>query len=264
MVSAQQEWASGLRSWAIPQQILDSVEESPWALPPEAFAESARLALELPPTPTHRLALESLPDSGVVLDVGSGAGAASLPLAPPAGRIVAVDQSPAMLRELLDLAGSSVKVTAVEGIWPAAAALVEPADVVICANVAYNVEALDEFVLALTEKARHRVVLELTAKHPQQPLNWLWQHFWGLERPEVPTAETAAAVVRETLGVKAETVRWAGRAPLTDRLDDRGLAWIRRRLCLPQVKEAELAALLRSHEPAPVGDLVTIAWPGRA
>src|SRR5664280_2775344 len=39
----------------------------------------------------HRRAAEALPPDDVVLDVRSGAGAASLPLAPPAGRIVAVD-----------------------------------------------------------------------------------------------------------------------------------------------------------------------------
>src|SRR5674536_65945 len=39
----------------------------------------------------HRRAAEALPPDDVVSDVRSGAGAASLPLAPPAGRIVAVD-----------------------------------------------------------------------------------------------------------------------------------------------------------------------------
>ncbi len=263
-VSAQEQWADALRSWAIPQEILDQAEESPWTLPPDAFAESARLALEQPPTPTHTLALESLPVGGVVLDVGCGAGAASLPLRSRAGQIVAVDQSPAMLRELLALAGTSVPVTTVEGTWPEAAALVGPADVVVCANVAYNIPGLDEFVTALSAVARRRVVLELTGSHPQQPLNWLWRHFWDLERPRVPTADTAAAVIRETLGVEIEIVRWTGRRPLTSRLDDRGVAWIRRRLCLPEERTGELASLLRSQDSGAATELVTIAWAGRA
>jgi SAM-dependent methyltransferase len=263
-VSAQEQWADALRSWAIPQEILDRAPESPWTLPPDAFAESARLALEQPPTPTHRLALEGLPVGGRVLDVGCGAGAASLPLRSRAGEIVGVDQSPAMLREFLALAGTAVTATAVEGNWPAAAALVDPADVVVCANVAYNVPALDEFVTALSGMARRKVVLELTSSHPQQPLNWLWHHFWELERPEVPTADTAAEVIREALGVELETVRWTGRKPLASRLDDRGVAWIRRRLCLPEDRTEELAHLLRSRDSGASTELVTIAWAGQA
>ena len=263
-VSAQEQWAVALGRWAIPPEILDQAPESPWTLPPDAFAESARLALEQPPTPTHKLALESLPVGGGVLDVGSGAGAASLPLRSRAGEIVAVDQSPAMLREFLSLAGTSVKVTAVEGTWPTAAALVGPADVVVCANVAYNVPALDEFVTAMSGLARRKVVLELTSSHPQQPLNWLWRHFWELDRPEAPTADTAADVISEALEVELEIVRWSGRKPLASRLDDRGVAWIRRRLCLPEDRTEELAHLLRSRDSGASTELVTIAWAGQA
>lgn len=263
-MTAQDRWAAALSSWALPQEILDQAPESPWRLPPEAFAGAARAALELPPTPTHERALEALPAGGLVVDVGAGAGAASLPLAARASRIVAVDQSSEMLRELLAIAPRRVVVTTVEGTWPEVRPKVEAADVVVCANVAYNVPALDAFVTALTDTARAQVVMELTSSHPQQPLNWLWQHFWGLRRPEVPTAETAVKVVQETVGVEVEVIRWRSRRPRFDPRDPQAIAWVRQRLCLPEARTDELAQLLRSRDPNQETEMVTLVWRGRA
>ncbi|MHB1501071.1 MAG: class I SAM-dependent methyltransferase [Candidatus Dormibacteria bacterium] len=262
-MTAQDYWTESLAEWALPPEILAQGEESPWALPPWAFAESARLALSRPLTPTHRFALEVLPQGGHVLDVGAGAGAASLPLAERAGEIVAVDQSQEMLREFSGLAADRVPVVTIEGIWPEVARMVAVADVVVCANVAYNVPALGDFVVALTQKAREKVVMELTGAHPQASLNWLWKHFWDLDRPEVPTADDAAAVVREATGLEVAVVAWPGREPLADRFGDEGIAWIRRRLCLPASRDEELAQLLRSHEPPARSAMVTLAWAGR-
>src|SRR5690242_19740348 len=98
MTTASARWAEALAAWAIPERILNAAPESPWGFPPGVFVAVARAALDSPWTPTHRRAAEVLPPGGVVLDVGSGAGAASLPVAPPAGRIVAVDQDIEMLR----------------------------------------------------------------------------------------------------------------------------------------------------------------------
>ncbi len=260
---AQDYWTESLARWAIPPEILEQGGESPWALPPWAFAESARLALSQPLTPTHLLALEVLPPGGHVLDVGAGAGAASLPLSERAAEIVAVDQSREMLREFSDLAAERVPVVTIEGTWPEAAGMVAVADVVVCANVAYNVPALGDFVVALTQKARAKVVMELTGAHPQSSLNWLWKHFWDLNRPEVPTADDAAAVVREATGLEVTVVAWPGREPLADRFGDEGVAWIRRRLCLPPSRDEELAQLLRSQDRPGRTAMVTLAWAGR-
>jgi hypothetical protein len=133
---------------------------------------------------------------------------------------------------------------------------------VICANVAYNVAALDKFVAALTAKARRKVVMELTRVHPQTPLNWLWQHFWDLSRPESPTANDAAEVVRETVGMEVEMEPWNGRAPLTSRPGSDQVAWIRRRLCLSADHDEELARLLRLRPADAPTQMVTIWWPG--
>ncbi len=103
-----------------------------------------------------------------------------------AGRIVAVDQDVEMLNALTELAGDLVQVRAVEGRWPDVAPDVDAVDVVVCANVAYNVADLAPFAAALTTAARHRVVLELSVDHPQSVLAPLWRHFWGVERPGRP------------------------------------------------------------------------------
>ena len=263
-MTAAHDWADALDSWKIPEEILSRATESPWLFPPEAFAEAARRALAGPLTPTHLRALEVLPKDGAVLDVGCGAGAASLPLASRAKLIVAVDQSQAMLERFRSLAPNQVDVLTVNGNWPDCADEIEDADVAICANVAYNVRELGRFVDALTRRSRVRVVLELTARHPQSSLNWLWQHFWNLERPTRPTAWDAAAVIAEALGYEVHSERWTRRGPGVTRLDAEWVAWMRRRLCLAPSRDAELAALLENSEPEPPTPMVTLWWQGRA
>src|SRR5438552_11515144 len=128
----------------------------------------------------------------------------SLPLRPPADRIVAVDSQPAMLEN------SPADVTVV-GSWPEAAAEAGPADVVVCGHVLYNVADLAPFIEALQHAARRRVVIEITRSHPRnRPLERaLWKHFWDLERPTGPSWEDARSI---------------GRASRTERRDDGGEA----------------------------------------
>src|SRR2546430_2930411 len=78
--SAERRWREDLAAWAIPQHILDAAPESPWHFPVELFARRADAAQSRMTASTLR-ALEALPMDGSVLDVGCGAGAASLPLA---------------------------------------------------------------------------------------------------------------------------------------------------------------------------------------
>jgi SAM-dependent methyltransferase len=264
VVTAAARWAEALAAWAIPESILATAPESPWGFPSDVFLDVARAALEEPHTPTHRRAVDALPEGGVVLDVGSGAGAASVPIAPPARRIVAVDEDAAMLRALAELAAGRAEVELVHGRWPDVAGDVAPVDVAVCANVAYNVAALDTFVAALTRAARHRVVLELSANHPQQPLSPLWHHFWGLSRPDTPTADDAARVVVETTGSAVEVERWSRTRSFMGEQGAETIAWIRRRLCLPAEADAEVAEQLdRLGELAPSA-MVTLWWPGEA
>jgi hypothetical protein len=138
-------------------------------------------------------------------------------------------------------------------------------DVVVCANVAYNVAELDQFVLALSARARRRVVLELTWRHPQASLNWLWERFWGLSRPQGPTAGEAAAVVGEVLGQPAGMARWTRADAGTAGPGPEEVAWVRRRLCLDPSRDHEVAAALAERaSPGPAGEMATLWWEGTA
>jgi SAM-dependent methyltransferase len=262
-MSAAGRWSDTLAGWAIPQEILDVAPESPWGFPTCSFAHAARDALAGPLSLTHQRARDALPArGGVVLDVGAGAGAASLPLAPPAGRIVAVDESAAMLDELARLARGRVAVELIEGRWPDVGERVAPVDVVVCAHVVYNVTALGEFLTALHARARRRVVVEFTAVHPQAVLSPLWRHFWGLDRPSLPTADDALAVMREVIPVPVHVQYWVGRHPLCGRGDDTEIiASIRRRLCLPASADDEIRQLVNTTKPMAPTLIATAWWP---
>src|SRR2546423_12318015 len=109
--------------------------------------------------------------------------------------VTAVDQSPRMLAAFAELATKQgIDHREVEGLWPDVAGHVGPADVVVCHHVLYNVGDLVPFVVALTDHARRRVVVEITADHPQATLNPLWERFHGNVRPTRPTAVDAGAV----------------------------------------------------------------------
>ncbi len=156
-------------------------------------------------TPSYHTALAALPTGGTVLDVGVGAGWASLPLAPPAIRVIGVDPDPGMLAAFSRAADEKGVVhSEVDGSWPEVASRVECADVAVSHHVIYDVPELTPFLLALTDHARRRVVVELTAYHPAAWLNPLWQHFHGIERPMGPTADDVFAVA-ENIGLGPET-----------------------------------------------------------
>ncbi len=262
-MTAASEWAQVLGEWAIPEEIIASAPESPWGFPVEVFVDHAQRTVDEGRGPMHQRAAEVLPDGGVLLDVGCGAGAASLPLAPPAARIVAVDEDVSMLDALAKLANGRVEVDRVAGRWPEVAGQIERVDVAVCANVLYNVADVTPFLVALTAVASRRVVLELSAVHPQVSLSPLWRHFWGLTRPNGPTADDAEAVVREVLGVAPGVERWARSRSYLGERGPETVAWLRRRLCLTSASDDEIARLLpQLPELAPAGS-VTLWWPGR-
>jgi SAM-dependent methyltransferase len=262
-VTAASGWAEALAEWAIPEAIISSAPESPWGFPVDMFVDHARRAFDEGRTPTHQRVAEVLPDGGALLDVGCGAGAASLPAVPPAGRIVAVDEDSKMLDAVSALASGRVPVELVHGRWPEVADQAGVTDVVVCANVVYNVAEVGPFLEALTEAASERVVIELSAVHPQASLSPLWRHFWGLSRPDRPTADDAEAVVREVVGVVPGVERWARSRSFPRGQDPETVAWVRRRLCLTSASDGELATLLAQLPEVAPAAMVTLWWPGR-
>lgn len=244
-MSAAERWRQALLAWAIPDEIIAAAPESPWGFPTNLFAGRADSALKRSPSPANLRALEALPEGGTVLDVGVGGGAGSLPLAGRAGLLTGIDPSQSMLDSFSGAAaGAGVASKTILGSWPEAADRAEPADVVICHHVGYNVPDLAPFIAALAGKARRRVVVELTPRHPLAWMNDLWLTFHGLSRPEGPTYEDAAAVVAE-LGHNVRHELSSG-PPVMSGFPNRqdAIALVRKRVCLRPDQDEELAGAL--------------------
>ncbi|MET0479031.1 MAG: class I SAM-dependent methyltransferase [Actinomycetota bacterium] len=270
---ALERWREQLDGWAIPSEILAAAPESPWGYPVGLFRSRARRAGSRPATPSNLEAARFMPEGGSVLDVGAGAGAASLPLAGLASRLVAVDESPAMVASFLDAADAAgVPAEAVEGRWPEVAGRVGPADVVVCHHVLYNVADLAPFALALTGHARRRVVAELTDRHPLAGLRPLWRRFHDLDRPTGPGADDAVAALGAA-GLEVDRQDWEQ----PDRFGfddfDELVAFTRRRLCLPAARDPEVAEALLDEGTRQVDGVwvsgqprrvTTLSWPGTA
>ena len=260
-------WRQDLAAWAIPDEILGQALESPWCYPARLFARRADDQLASPSGPSYERAAEALPLGGSVLDIGAGAGAASLPLGGRAGRLVAVDPEQAMLDAYAERAtrlGKAVRL--VKGRWPDVAEQIAPVDVVVCHHVLYNVAEAVPFLRAMNSAARRRVVIELTAQHPMTPLNPLWLRFHGLRRPDRPTAEQMHELIA-ALGWKASMASWS--RPASGFGDFAELvAQTCRTLCLPPERMPEIDVALREQgadpsEPGFLGgarQLVTLRW----
>ena len=236
-MSAAEHWQRQLAAWAIPEEILAQAPEDPWTLPVELFEADQRPGLTL----SHRRALEALRDGDEVLDVGAGRCAMSLPLRPPAARIIAVDESRAML------ANSPADVT-VLGRWPDVVGEVTPAPVVVCGHVLYNVPDLGPFVSALSASGLRRVVVEITQAHPRTRAleTVLWKHFWGITRPTGPTWEDAVSVMRDQ-GITPSVDLWnSGERWGFRKLEDL-VAWMRRTVCLDRSRDQEVDAIVRQY-----------------
>jgi SAM-dependent methyltransferase len=270
-----ERWRAELAAWEIPAEILRQATDPPWALPERLFVRRAERQLERPTGPSAERALEALATPGTVLDVGAGGGAAGLPLAAAgrATRVVAVDSLTAMLERLAETAAAAgIDAVTVEGRWPDVAGAVEPADLVVCHHVLYNVPDIRPFVEELAGHARRRVVVELTARHPMVRLNPLWRRFHGIDRPEGPTAEDAFALIR-SLGFDARMERWSRPIDPAEMPFEESVEVSRRRLCLPPERAGEVAEALRELA-SPGGmltdtatgaqELATIWWPGSA
>jgi SAM-dependent methyltransferase len=258
-VNAAASWAEALASWAIPPEILEQAPQDPWAYPVGHFVRSAEDAMTRD-TPSYRSALAGMPVGGTILDVGCGAGAASLPLAPPASHLIGVDEEDAMLDAFAKRAGAlGVAHTEVQGRWPDVKAQAPIADVVVCHHVLYNVSDLEPFVAALTDRARRRIVVELTAEHPRSWMNPLWRELHGIERPDRPTADDAIDVLNE-LGMRPHVERWQRPMHSAEAPEEEQVAMVRVALCLRPERNGDVARALAAHPPPPVRGVVTIWW----
>ncbi|HEX4660944.1 MAG TPA: class I SAM-dependent methyltransferase [Streptosporangiaceae bacterium] len=268
-----ERWRGDLAAWAIPEHITAAVSESPWVLPRQVFARRADRVIATPSGPSYQRAWAALDPPGSVLDVGSGAGAACLPLLPRATSLTAVDSDAEMLEQLSQrTAAAGITVRTVLGRWPEAAAQTAAADVVTCHHVVYNVPGVRPFVTALTASARRTVVAEMTAQHPLVTLNALWLRFHGIRRPKSPTAEDLIQIL-EAMGLRPAHETWRRPGGRDYASFDEMVDVTRRRLCLPSERAAEVANALADagtdpEDPEDLGssgrDVVSIWWDGTA
>jgi len=266
-------WRADLEAWAIPEQITAAVTESPWVLPRQVFARRADRVSAAPSGPSFERARAALNPPGSVLDIGSGAGTACLPLLPRATSLTAVDADADMLDQLAQRAAAGgITARTVLGRWPDTAALAGPADVVTCHHVLYNVADMAPFVTALTRGARRVVVAEMTAQHPLTALNPLWLKFHGLRRPDSPTAADLIGILA-AMGLRPGHEAWRRPGGRDYASFDELVDVTRRRLCLPPGRAAEVAETLVEsgvdpEHPVDLGssgrEVVTIWWDGTA
>jgi SAM-dependent methyltransferase len=236
-------WREDLAAWAIPEDILRSAPESPWHFPVELFVSRAEASTRSP-TFSNGVALVALPEGGSVLDVGCGAGGASMPLASTAARLIGVDSSEEMLDAFRQQAANrGVEAHTVPGRWPDVADDTPVADVAVCHHVFYNAPDLASFGSRLTDHASRRVVVEMTAEHPLSRLNSLWLEFHGVVRPTGPTAMDAVAVLRDS-GLDVKWQQWNAPRGGGFRRPDDIVAWVRRSLCLTPDRDPEVAAAI--------------------
>lgn len=264
MASADERWRAALARWAVPPEILAAAPEDPWGCPPALFAFTERATV----TPSTRAALDALDTGGTVLDVGAGGGAASLALASRHPRLMAVDESPAMLSAFgADADRLGLEHVEIRGTWPDVAALTPVADVTVCNNVLFNVPNLDAFVRALSDRTRARVVCQIYRSHPAIWLNPLWKRFHGIEYADEPVADDAIEVIRDA-GCEPEILTWMMPSFLEGVLDgsDRAelIAFARRRLCLPSSLDGEIEQALRDARLDEPRLVYTIWWHGAA
>ncbi len=252
-MTAAARWRAELEAWAIPQELLDAVPDSPYSWPPELWKRRSMAAEEAAEEPeTTGIVRELLGDVGTLLDVGAGTGRASLPLAAAGHPLTAVEKNPGMaqgLREEAERLG--VDVTLVEGAWPEVAAQAGVHDVAMCAHVVYDVQDIAPFVSALHTSARRGVAIELTPTHPWSGLAPYYKALHALDRPAGPSVGDLVTVIREELGAEPAVEWWSRPGGL--RFADRAelVGFFRRRLVLPVRREPELEALL---EPDIVAD----------
>lgn len=244
-MGAAARWRDQLGAWALPDQLLDAAEESPYGWSQDLWKRRSAMATTSELPETIRIVSELMPENGTLLDIGVGRGRASLPIAENRFNLIGVDESREMLAGFLeDARRRSVSVETFEGRWPDIESQVPAADVAMAANVAYNVADIVPFLGAMIDHSRIAVVLEVTERHPWVHLAPLYRAVHDLDRPDGPTADDLVAVVVEMTGVEPVVHRWERQGQVWYESWDELLDHYGRRLVLPRAERAALRPVL--------------------
>ena len=247
-MTAASRWRDQLEAWALPDELLSMAEESPYGWSQALWKRRSAIAADAEPPETVEIITRLMPDGGSLLDVGVGRGRASLPVAEGRFRLIGVDESLEMLAGFTeDARRRSMQVEAVEGRWPDISSQVPDADVVMAANVAYNVADIVPFIGAMIDHARAAVVLEVTDRHPWAHLAPLYRAVHDLDRPDGPTADDLVAVIFEMTGQEPTVYRWERPGHVWYESWNELLDHYGRRLVVPESERDSLRPLLESH-----------------
>ncbi|MDX1691371.1 MAG: class I SAM-dependent methyltransferase [Acidimicrobiia bacterium] len=236
MTSAVDRWRADLEAWALPRELLDAVDESPYGWPADLFRRRQQAASGSSPTVERTAELAG--DGGAVLDIGAGTGRIGLALARRGHPVTLVEQSEAMLHVLETDAADVPGATVVAGSWPDVDAGAH--DAVVAANVVYDVQEIGPFLGAAFDRARRALVLEATPRHPWAHLTPYYRRLHDLDRPDGPTVDDLVDVVEEVTGRTPEVERWVEPAGMRFADHQELLDLLARRLLVPDDRRSEL------------------------
>ena len=244
-------WSADLASWAIPKEILEQAETTPFIHPVSQF--DIPKVIEM--TPSHLKAREVNPES--ILDIGCGGGVAAF--ATDAPLVIGVDQQQGMLDLFCNNAKNRNRnCETYLGNWQDIADKVPKADVVAVHHVLFNVPELEQFLKDLDSHANKRVVIEIPTKHPLSDFNPAWKHFWNIDRPDKPDGIDVVAVAN-SLGIDAKYEIWMGEFGRDIDLDQTAEI-MQIRLCLPAARRQEVKEYLIKNPRQQKRELITIWW----
>lgn len=132
-----------------------------------------------------------------VMDVGAGGGRLALPIALKCRRLIAVEPSESMASVLTQQARESgiENVSVVQNEWQDA--IVDAADVVLCAHVLYTIRDIGLFLRKLDAHAKKTVLVLIYNAPPQSQIYALWKEVHGKERLALPSLPQLREVLDE-------------------------------------------------------------------
>jgi SAM-dependent methyltransferase len=211
-----------------------------------------------------------------VLDAGAGAGRIALPLALKARRVVAVEPSGAMCKDLRELTAeySIDNVDVVESTWEEAS--IEPADVSFSAHVIYTVRDIARFLEKLTMSARRTAAVIVWIRAPLYSLGPLWRDVYGIERLNLPAFPELLEVLWE-MGIEPQVELGPARSQRGFADKDAAVGMLRHRLFIGDSRPELLEKLRTSIEQrmvqgedgwmlgeSPLRAPILVHWPGSA